>query len=327
MKKFHPTEPFYDLSTYPGRLRHFYSVTNPLTLLTTREQMTDAQNLLEQYDKGTLPELTTDEQLWNARHIVDSCIHPDTKEPVAPMLRFSAFGLVNTAIVPFMLAPSTIASPFRTVFGHWLNQSYNAAVNYSNRNASSPISNQTLVQAYTGAVVSSCSIGLGATALTRRMGSSGFGALLVRASLPFIALVAAGCANVLLIRKTELQEGIMLRDEDGNEYGKSLQAGKIGLGKCCLARLIWNAPIMLCMPLILSRVTMLPIVARGGNSRKLLVENIAYIGSIFAFVPPGLAAFPQIDRLEASQLEEKYQNIISPTTNRPITSFLYNRGL
>ena len=53
-----------------------------------------------------------------------SCLHPDTKEPIPHLCRFSAFGPANAIMVPFMLAPSTIASPLRTVFGHWTNQRF-----------------------------------------------------------------------------------------------------------------------------------------------------------------------------------------------------------
>ena len=51
-----------------------------------------------------------------------SCIHPDTGRPIAPLLGFSAYGLVNVLIIPVMLAPSTVASPVRNVLIHWVNQ-------------------------------------------------------------------------------------------------------------------------------------------------------------------------------------------------------------
>ena len=36
----------------------------------------------------------------------------------------------------------------RTIFIHWLNQTYNASMNYANRNASNPVSNQLLAEVF-----------------------------------------------------------------------------------------------------------------------------------------------------------------------------------
>ena len=82
---------------------------------------------------------------------------------LTPTFSFSYFLLLHLS---FSLPISRLTPPSP-------NNSYNAAVNYANRNASGEISNRTLAEAYGGAVAASCSIGLGATALTNRMGSAG----------------------------------------------------------------------------------------------------------------------------------------------------------
>ena len=102
-----------------------------------------------------------------------------------------------------MILPSTIASVWRTIGAHWFNQSYNAAVNFANRNASAEVPDSTLAGAYLAAVLSSVSIALGATAVTKRVSQLGRPALstAVRATLPYTAVASAGCLNLALVRQ------------------------------------------------------------------------------------------------------------------------------
>ena len=90
--KYDPTKPRYDPSTYWGRVLNSYRNTDLRTLLVSQERLGDAQTLLAQYEQGTLPPAATDEDLWEARRITDAILHPDTKEPVPLLFRFSAFG-------------------------------------------------------------------------------------------------------------------------------------------------------------------------------------------------------------------------------------------
>ena len=141
----------------------------------------------------------------------------DSGEVINPAFRFSAFGPMNIFIVTAMLAPSTIRSPYRTMGIHWFNQSYNVAVNHANRNASKPVSNATVAQGYAAACGSSMSIALGATFLLRRIqGNTSLAATAVRAVVPFLAIITAGCANLSLIRYSDWNEGIDVYDAEGN---------------------------------------------------------------------------------------------------------------
>ena len=55
------------------------------------------------------------------------------------------------------------------------------------------------------------------------------------------------------MRKDELIRGVSLRDENGNEYGKSIAAAKQGIFKCCFARFLWNIPALGLHPLVMDR--------------------------------------------------------------------------
>jgi hypothetical protein len=74
-------------------------------------------------------------KLRNYSTIVNSTIHPDTGKPVPWVMRMCAFVPTNVPIIFGMLM--TPVTPFNTVFWQWINQTYNAGMNYGNRNASS----------------------------------------------------------------------------------------------------------------------------------------------------------------------------------------------
>ena len=42
-------QPFWDQSTYLGRLRHFFWLTDPRTVTSTNKQLNDAKELVEKY--------------------------------------------------------------------------------------------------------------------------------------------------------------------------------------------------------------------------------------------------------------------------------------
>lgn len=321
------TRPRYDQSTFIGRAKHFYSVTDPRTLLTTTEEVKAAQKLLGQYEKGTTPAGTTDEQLWAARGIKESAVHPDTGEEIPKIFRFACFAPANFVIVPSMLLPSTIASAPRTILAHWNNQSYNAAVNYANRNASSEVTTSTLFKAYVAAVGSSVGIALGAGAITKRvegMGRPGLSTA-VRATLPYSACAGAGCLNLMLVRQTELIEGVEVTDHEGLSHGNSLIAGKSAIGKCCVARMLWNAPPMIIPPILMAKLA--GIGPFAASARLRLIAEVGIIAAcIMTAVPAALGAFPQTDSIAAASLEPEFHGK-KDSKGQPITTFFYNKGL
>jgi sideroflexin-5 len=327
----------YDQSTLLGRIKHFYRLTNPLTLFTSNEKLNESILILNKYKQNKL--LNEDKymkmkknspyefnnMLWEARDITESILHPDTNKPISPFFRFSFFGPAQFIIIPFIISSSTIASPFRTVIAHWANQSYNAGCNFSNRNISKPTNINTFTTGYIGAVVSSVCLGLGATAIQNKVHripkylKSTF-----RIGFPFLACAIAGCANLILVRKDELSEGIMLFDNNKNEIGKSTLAARTAIIKCCAARFAWNVPIMIGVPLILSRLYKLYPLIRKRKKLSILTTVLVSGFTCMVAVPPALALFPQYDSININKLEDKYKILSSKTG---IKELYFNKGL
>jgi len=314
---FDPHGSRYDLSTYWGRVLDMYSITDSRTLLKTDDQVREAQQMLRDFDDGKIDGLTHREELWEAKRLKESAVHPDTGNILHRLLRFAAFPPVNVGICAAILAESTIASVPRTVAVHVLNQSYNAVVNYANGPVAKPTPPMQLAQSFGLAVGASVSLALGATVLAKR-GSMG---PLLRASVPFTAVSVAGVLNLVSMRRNDL-EGLAVYDIENTMHGMSETAGKTAVAKCALTRVIWNVPIMLVPPLAMS------VVSRHVKSPRL--RSLAELGIISTLimtaVPPAIAVFPRVETVPVGHLEPQFQNL-TLKDGSPVTHLSYQKGI
>uniref|UniRef100_A0A8C6T8Y8 Sideroflexin 5a n=1 Tax=Neogobius melanostomus TaxID=47308 RepID=A0A8C6T8Y8_9GOBI len=240
-------------NTFFGRFRHFLDVIDPRTLFVSENRLQESINLLKRFKEGTLPPGVTNEQLWKAQKIKQAIIHPDTGEKILMPFRMSGFVPFGTPVVVGLLLPNqTLVS---TIFWQWLNQSHNACVNYSNRNASQPNPTSAFVHGYLGAVTSAVSIAVGLNVLIQRAkGFSPTTRLLVQRFVPFPAVASANVCNVVLMRKSELSEGISVLDKSGNVVGTSKVAAKYALLETALTRIVMPMPILVLPPMIMANL-------------------------------------------------------------------------
>ncbi|KAF3845144.1 hypothetical protein F7725_008307 [Dissostichus mawsoni] len=289
------------LNTFSGRFRHFLDVIDPSTLFVSEKRLQESVELLDRFKQGTLPPGVTDAQLWQAQKIKQAIIHPDTGEKILMPFRMSGF------------------IPFGTPVG--LNQSHNACVNYCNRNASKPAPASKFFQGYLGAVTSAVSIAVGLNVLIQK--SSRFSPtsrLLVQRFIPFPAVATANVCNVVLMRHSELSEGISVLDDNGNVVGTSKVAAKHALLETALTRVVMPMPILMLPPIIMAALEKLPLLQR----RRRLVLPVHSLVCLAAFglaLPLAISLFPQMSQISVNQLEPE----IAMATDCKIVT--YNKGL
>lgn len=72
-------------------------------LLVSKKELQQSQDLIASYKLGLIKQMTP--ELWHAKKVVDSTLHPDTGEPVLLPFRMSAFVLTNLVVTAGMLTP------------------------------------------------------------------------------------------------------------------------------------------------------------------------------------------------------------------------------
>ena len=100
-----------------------------------------------------------------------------------------------------------------------MNQTFNSVVNYTNRNASIGVTTPQLAQAFVAASTASVITAIGLNKLIAKSPqlSRGFVGRLV----PLVAVAAANCVNIPLMRQREVVEGINVELDTGETIGKS----------------------------------------------------------------------------------------------------------
>ena len=178
---------------------------------------------------GTRLVLLSKDEIKNLRRaqiVVSTAIHPDTGEFIPWVCRLSSFLPCNVPIAfGFIIATPT---PFNTIFWQWINQTYNALMNYGNRNATSLYTTEDILKSYAVAVGSSIVVALTIRKALSRWTRNLTGSKMIVANSisSFFACATAGYMNAHFMRKTELDKGIDILDDEGHNRGKSKVAAQ-----------------------------------------------------------------------------------------------------
>lgn len=317
--KFQHGKSRFDQNTFLGRFRHFLDVIDPSTLFVSERHLQECVDLLDDFKQGSRAPGVTDAQLWQAQKIKQATIHPDTQEKIFMPFRMSGYIPFGTPVVVGLLLPNqTLVS---TIFWQWLNQSHNACVNYCNRNASKPSTASMFVTGYLGAVTSAVSIAVGLNVLIRKANRfSPTTRVLVQRFIPFPAVASANVCNVVLMRHSELEEGISVLDNNGNVVGTSRIAARYALLETALTRVVLPMPILVLPPTIMAFLERLPLLQR--NHRMVLpVHSLVCLAAFSLALPLAIGLFPQMAQIDVARLEPE---IAMATDCKSVT---YNKGL
>lgn len=317
-------KPLWDLNTFIGRWKHFAWMTDFRTCIATDKDLLAAKKLCEDYRLGVEPRGTTRDQVIYAKKLYESAFHPDTGELQ------NVFGRMSFQVPGGMAITGAMLQFYRTttavVFWQWVNQSFNALVNYTNRNANSPISTVQLGLAYASATTAAMVTAIGCKTFWGKRANPLFARY-----VPFAAVAAANCVNIPLMRQTEIGGGIELTDDDGKKLTRSKIAAAKGISQVVISRIIMCAPGMLILPPIMERL-------EKYNWMKKITPlhgpiQVLFVGCFLVFmVPTACALFPQRCSISTTTLKnwepENYELLKKNCEGKEVPAYLYfNKGL
>ncbi len=224
-----------------------------------------------------------------------------------------------------ILAPPT---PMFTILGNWMNQSYNAGMNFANRNATAPNTSKDVLMGYLAAVSGAVTVGLSLRwllgGITKNM--TGGKLLLMNSAVAYFATANANVLNTMVMRRIEMQKGIDFYDETGKEkLGVSSACAKSAVYQTAQTRVILPLAVFLLPGSImyfLDRVKVMP-KARGP---KMLVEVLVVSLSLWLALPFSIAIFPQYGSLPVESIEEEFRNLRT-SKGEQVKRVTFNKGL
>uniref|UniRef100_A0A158P822 Sideroflexin-3 n=1 Tax=Angiostrongylus cantonensis TaxID=6313 RepID=A0A158P822_ANGCA len=164
------------------------------------------------------------------------------------------------------------------LFWQWANQSFNALVNYTNRNAKSD-----LLVAYSTAVGGALSIAIGLKQYFAKRKVS----TLTQKMVPLVAVAAANAINIPLMRQNELKNGMNVTDKDGTVVGTSRLAAVKAISLVVLSRNVIVAPCMILTPIITEKLEKLAWFKRNMRRINIPIQLLLTFVIYGAMVPVG----------------------------------------
>ena len=315
------SKPRYDQSTFEGRAKHFFITTNPMNVLASDEELERAKSIVEAYRVGKEDSKLTADDIWAAKELYDSAYHCQTGEKLFLPGRMS-FQVPGNMTITGCMMPFYKSTP-AVVFWQFANQSFNAIVNYTNRNASAGVTNEQLGTAYVAATSASVITALGFNKIISSSPALSGG--IIGRFVPLLAVAAANFVNIPLMRQQELVKGITVETEDGQFAGLSSNAAMSAIQQVVPSRVGMAAPAMFIPPVIMSKLEKTATFIK--NPWLKAPATVLLTGFCLTFSTPLCCAlFPQKAEIKLSELEPALQE--SCKTKFPgKTVFYFNKGL
>ncbi len=331
---FEPNASDPDLKTFWGRFQHFQRVVDPKNFLATQQSIDQSVQLIAKYKQQELDshqklQLSASElkAIERALNLKNSAILADSGEQIPRMMRMCAFVPMNIPILFGMLmAKPTVIN---TIFWQWFNQSFNAGLNYGNRNPSSTYTNKDLAVGYFAAVSSSIGVAL----LLRKMFSgvssrmSGSKLILINS---FVSAVASGSANFMntfSMRYKEVENGI-------NVYADENLTQKVGISKVSAKKAVVETAlsrVCLSFGCLMSPAVVFYMFERMGKYPQSRALKVPFEISVFLFgvmvsLPLSIAIFPNTGSSTTNQIEEQLRKEYTDLGHKGAFVY-YNKGL
>jgi len=236
---------------------------------------------------------------------VNASIHPDTNKPVPWVMRMCAFVPTNLPIIFGMLMSAP--TPRNTIFWQLLNQTYNAGMNYGNRNASSKQTTGDILFGYSAAVTSSIVISLGLrkgfAGVTKSM--KGGSVVLANSIINYVAVASAGFLNTYCMRMGEMSRGIKIQDENGEEMGISKKCAEVAVLQTSLSRMILSAPTFIIPGVSMFFLDKMGLIPKARAPRTVLELAVISV-ALYLALPLSVSLFPPRGEINANEIEPEF---------------------
>uniref|UniRef100_A0A3P9N7D3 Sideroflexin 2 n=1 Tax=Poecilia reticulata TaxID=8081 RepID=A0A3P9N7D3_POERE len=304
--------PRWDQSTFMGRLKHFFNITDCRTAVLPDSRLDEAKALVESCRAGSTPPGTSVEQLYYAKKLYDSAFHPDTGD------RMNLIGRMSFQVPGGMPAPDR--THFHMSFHPAVKRKLNLLLWFQDRSSFVLFLRQIGV-AYVTATSTALATAVGLNLYTKKAPP------LVARWVPFAAVAAANCVNIPMMRQQEILNGIAVTDENGNKLGHSKKAAVKGITQVVISRITMAAPGMIILPIIMQRLEKYKFMqVRSFVSISVLMSGKCVRPLIF-MVPAACSLFPQRCSMAVSKLEPELRDSIVSQYGDKVQLVYFNKGL
>jgi len=232
----------------------------------------------------------------------------DIGEIVSRPFRMCGFVPMNIPILcGILLSAPTMGN---TIFFQWVNQTYNAGLNYGNKNSTCEYTNSDLLKGYCAAIGSSITVASGLRKLTATATKTAKGKQLLLLNT-LVGATAGGCAsfcNTLCMRYAEIEKGIDVASD--SECEKTVGVSKICAKNAVVETSISRAIMSISSVAIPSAMILslgLVGIAPQGFAPKTILEFCCVGGALRIGLPMSVAVFPPITEKKGSDLEPEFK--------------------
>lgn len=315
----------FEMGQWTERFRYFLTICAPGGMLLTEARVASAKAAVAAANATRSPSACSEEDLYVVTATGGGLA---SEEPPLPWYaRPGAWATVGTGpVLALTLCAQRIpGNAVLPMAAHFTNQSHVAFMTYTTRPPGSTLTMEQTALGYTGALVSALSIVLGWRALTRRS------ALLQRHSrfAPLPAAIGANCANLFLMRSTELSEGIPVLGPDGQVVGKSTVAAERALAMTAATRCVLPLGNFFLGPILIEPLlTALLAAALGSATRAAAAvksvpgQSFVVFGAFTVGLPLSMSCFAEYQTIDADDLEPGLRAKVPPGME-----LTYHRGL
>ena len=231
----------------------------------------------------------------------------DKGELVMKGMRLCGFLPLNVPIISamFLSAPTM----FNTAFWQAVNQTYNAGLNYGNKNSSCNYTNMDLGSGFGAAITSSIVVGLSLRKMTAGMTATATGKklLLLNVLVGASASGSANFCNTMCMRYTEIKSGITVYSDDE-------LTNKAGVSKACAEVAVYNTAVSrVAMSIIALATPAALMLLMGGlgltpksKLPKLTLDVATVAFGLFIGLPLSVAMFPGLTIKKGKDCEEEF---------------------